>query len=73
MHIGPNPTFGEAAQKVEVHLIDFDGGELYGEELSVDLLARVRGTQSFGSVEALQAQLAEDIAAVRRFDESLNS
>lgn len=66
VHIGPNPTFGEAAQKVEVHLIDFAGVDLYGEELSVDLLARVRGTQSFATVEALRAQLTEDIAAVRR-------
>ncbi len=66
VHIGPNPTFEEQARKVEVHLIDYEGGELYGREMHVDLTARVRGTQVFSGVEALRAQLADDIAVVRR-------
>jgi riboflavin kinase/FMN adenylyltransferase len=60
INIGPNPTFGEHALKVEVHLIGF-AGQLYGEALEVDFLARLRDIQPFGSVEALQTQLAEDV------------
>ncbi|MDX1944261.1 MAG: bifunctional riboflavin kinase/FAD synthetase [Pirellulaceae bacterium] len=62
VNIGPNPTFGEDALKVEVHLIGF-GGSLYGQPLEVDFLARLRSIQPFDSVEALRAQLAHDVAA----------
>ncbi len=43
LNIGPNPTFGEHAHKVEVHLIGFQG-DLYGRELSVDFVERLRDT-----------------------------
>ncbi len=65
IHIGPNPTFGEPQAKVEVHLIGFEG-QLYGHALEVDFLARLRDIQTFPSPEALQAQLAEDVAQVRQ-------
>jgi len=65
VNIGPNPTFGEHALKVEVHLIDF-AGSLYGQPLEVDFLARLRSIQPFPSVAALQTQLAHDVAAARR-------
>jgi riboflavin kinase/FMN adenylyltransferase len=66
IHIGPNPTFGENARKLEVHLLDYAGGDLYDSQLSVDLLARVRGTETFANVDALRARLELDIAEVRR-------
>lgn len=65
INIGPNPTFGEHALKVEAHLLDFHG-PLYGQPLEVDFLARLRDIHPFASVEALKAQLDKDIAAVRR-------
>ena len=65
VNIGPNPTFGEQALKVEVHLIDF-AGSLYGQPLEVDFLARLRSIQPFDSVAALKAQLARDIGAARQ-------
>ncbi len=61
INIGPNPTFGEHALKVEVHLIGFEGA-LYGQPLEVDFLARLRDIQPFASVDALKAQLALDVA-----------
>ena len=64
VNIGPNPTFGEQAVKVEVHLIGFDG-TLYGQPLEVEFLSRLRSIRQFESVEALKAQLARDIAAAR--------
>ena len=69
VNIGPNPTFGEHALKVEVHLIDF-AGSLYGQPLEVDFLAHLRSIQTFPSVEALEAQLFHDVAVARRIAES---
>jgi riboflavin kinase/FMN adenylyltransferase len=65
VNIGPNPTFGENALKVEVHLLDF-AGSLYGQPLEVDFLARFRSIQPFESVAALKTQLTQDIDASRR-------
>jgi riboflavin kinase/FMN adenylyltransferase len=64
IHIGPNPTFGEAALKVEVHVLDF-AGDLYDRTLSVDFLRRLRDVRRFDSVDDLRNQLAQDVAAVR--------
>ncbi len=64
VHIGPNPTFGENASKIEVHLLDFTG-DLYGNTLAVDLLNRVRGVQKFASVDQLLSQLRDDVETVR--------
>ena len=60
INIGPNPTFGENAKKVEVHLIGFEG-TLYGQPLEVDFLARLRDIQTFGSIDELTRQLAVDV------------
>ncbi len=64
VHIGANPTFGENASKIEVHLLDFKG-DLYGTTLSVDLLERVRSVRRFSSLEELRSQLSEDVETVR--------
>ena len=64
-NIGPNPTFGEDVRKVEVHLIGYAGVELYGQQVTVDFLARLRDTQRFESVEQLRAQLQQDVASAR--------
>ena len=60
INIGPNPTFGEQAHKVEIHLIDHDES-LYGQPLEVDFIARLREIQTFASVDELKAQLAADV------------
>jgi riboflavin kinase/FMN adenylyltransferase len=59
-NVGPNPTFGENARKVEVHLIGFQG-DLYGQRLAVDFVERLRDTKSFAGIEELVAQLRRDI------------
>jgi riboflavin kinase / FMN adenylyltransferase len=63
-NIGPNPTFGEQARKIEIHLLDFDG-DIYGETLSVGFVARLRQTQKFADVAALVDQMTRDMAAAR--------
>jgi riboflavin kinase / FMN adenylyltransferase len=63
-NVGPNPTFGELARKVEVHLIDFEG-DLYRKPLALDFLARLRETRPFASAADLMKQLTEDVHAAR--------
>ena len=46
---------------VEVHIIGFDG-DLYGQELTVDLLAWIRAERRFDGVDELVAQLRHDVA-----------
>ena len=64
LHLGPRPTFDAAAPVVEAHLLDF-AGDLYGRELAVDVLRKVRGVRKFAGPDELAAQLRRDIAAVR--------
>lgn len=60
VNLGPNPTFGETQQKVEAHLIGFEG-DLYGTTLEIDFLERLRGVVPFSSVDALKDQIHRDI------------
>jgi riboflavin kinase / FMN adenylyltransferase len=64
-NVGPNPTFGEYARKVEVHLLDFQGN-LYGETLVVQFIERLRATRPFGSAAQLVEQLRKDVEQARR-------
>jgi riboflavin kinase/FMN adenylyltransferase len=64
-NVGPNPTFGEQARKVEVHLIGYEG-DLYGRPLAVDFVARLRDTRPFAGPADLVRQLRADVAAARR-------
>lgn len=63
-NVGPNPTFGEQARKIEAHLIDFHG-DLYGRSLAVDFLERLRDTRPFAGVADLRKQLTEDVREAR--------
>ncbi len=65
INIGTNPTFGEHALKVEVHLVGWENGPLYGSVLEVDFLQPLRAEQRFSSVDDLKRQLAADVAATR--------
>lgn len=65
-NIGTCPTFdGETTLSLEVHIFDF-AGDLYGEKLGVEFIARLRGERRFPSIEALAAQIRADIQAARR-------
>lgn len=65
INLGANPTFQENQRKVEVHLANFQG-DLYGQELNVDFIARLRDTKAFPGVEELKKQLRVDVAMVAR-------
>lgn len=63
-NIGVKPTFGGTEVTIEVHLIDYQG-DLYGREMRVEFLDRLRGEQRFGSVSELVAQIRRDVEAAR--------
>jgi riboflavin kinase/FMN adenylyltransferase len=66
LNIGLRPTIQNPtpAPRVEVHLLDFTG-ELYGQELEVIFVAKLRDEQKFSSLEALRAQIQKDAASAR--------
>ena len=66
LNIGFRPTFTPAVPQVcvEAHLLDFNG-ELYGEELEVEIGKKLRQETKFASQAELRKQIARDIAAVR--------
>jgi riboflavin kinase / FMN adenylyltransferase len=63
--IGVRPTFGSGrAELIEAYLIDFDG-DLYGTELRLHFLERLRGERRFETVEALIDAMNDDVARAR--------
>ncbi len=63
--LGPNPTFGEGKLKFEVFLLDFDG-DLYGQLVEVDFLAKLRDVERYNSIDELLKQMHQDVEATRR-------
>lgn len=59
--LGVRPTFDPPKELLEPYFFDFDG-DLYGREIEVRLHHFLRPEAKFDSVEALQAQMAEDCA-----------
>lgn len=63
-NIGYNPTFGNDALSVEVHILDLRA-DLYGKTLKVHFVQRLRGERKFGGLEELKTQIGKDIALGR--------
>jgi riboflavin kinase / FMN adenylyltransferase len=65
INIGVRPQFDTGrGVLIEAHLIDFEG-DLYGTELRIDFLRRLRGEKLFTSVEALVEQIGRDVEQAR--------
>jgi len=64
--IGINPTFTPDKQipSVEAHILDFDE-DIYGEELKIEFIARLRNELKFASVDALVEQIWKDVEETR--------
>ncbi len=61
MNIGRRPTFGGREATLEVHLLEFED-DLYGQDLRIEFVERMRDERKFDSVEALVEQLSRDRA-----------
>ncbi len=64
LYIGSRSTFADASPSIEVHLFETEE-ELYGAELEVELLKRLRDDQHFDTLEALKTQIETDIRAAQ--------
>ncbi len=65
VNVGPNPTFGENARKVEAHLIGF-AGQIYEQPLGIEFIQKIRDTRPFASVQELIAQIKADIGDIQK-------
>jgi len=66
VNIGVRPTLGNDSPqlRVEAHLLDFDG-DLYGRDMELTFVEKLRDEQKFSTLEELRGQIARDIAAAR--------
>jgi riboflavin kinase / FMN adenylyltransferase len=64
MNIGNRPTVDGLNQTIEVHVLDWEG-DLYGQDLTVELLTFIRPEQKFGSLDALKDQIQADCLTAR--------
>lgn len=63
--LGTRPQVGGVEPLLEVHLFDFSG-DLYGRELEVEFVAKLRDERKFASLEAMTEQMHGDAALARR-------
>jgi riboflavin kinase/FMN adenylyltransferase len=62
--VGTNPTFGAAPRTVETFIMDFDN-DIYGEQVRLSFVKRIRDEKKFDSIAALTDQMDRDVAAAR--------
>jgi riboflavin kinase/FMN adenylyltransferase len=72
INIGTNPTFTPEKEtpNVEAHLLDFRR-EIYGEDVRLEFVARLRDELRFDSVDVLLEQIAKDIEMTRTILETV--
>jgi riboflavin kinase / FMN adenylyltransferase len=63
--VGTNPTFGVEPLHVEAFLLDYEGGDLRGEPLSVEFWERIRDEERFDEVDDLVRAIAHDVERTR--------
>ena len=67
---GTRPTVDDGPPLLEVHLLDFDG-DLYGREIEVEFIERIRDELKFDSIPLLVAEMERDRARARTILEDL--
>lgn len=72
MNIGVKPTLGENLMSIEVHLLHFSE-DIYGHEIQVNVMERLREEQKFESFEVLKSQLEIDKANTLHYFENWNA
>ena len=58
--IGVRPTFGLTQRLVEVYVMDFSG-DLYGQQMTVEFVQKVRGQETFADIDALIDRIGKDV------------
>jgi riboflavin kinase/FMN adenylyltransferase len=61
MNIGTRPTVSDVAEnRIEIHIFDFKQ-EIYGQELELEVLKKIRDEKKFDSIEQLSQQIEQDV------------
>ena len=63
--VGTNPTFEGKDRTVEAYILDFDE-DIYGVELGVEFVRRIRGMEKFDRIQDLVEQMGRDVEQARR-------
>lgn len=72
LNIGWRPTLDNGdEQTIETHLLDYEGGDLYGHHIKLNFYRRIRDEHRFTNIEELQKQLAIDADQVRTYFKGL--
>jgi len=63
-NVGVRPTVNGQTCRLEVHLFDFSA-DIYGKQVEVELITKIRDEQSFASLDALKKQILNDANEAR--------
>ena len=70
MNIGTNPTVGGDIQTIETYFLDFSQ-DLYGQELNIQMLKRIRDERKFGDVDQLIEAMNKDLEQTKTYIQQL--
>jgi len=65
-NIGNNPTFSEQKKSIETYILDYSGN-IYGKDIEVFFLKKIRGEKKFNSIDELVEQIRRDIEKARQY------
>lgn len=65
-NVGNKPTIGKYKKNIETHIFDFQE-EIYGEDIRVEFVKKIRDEYKFDSVDALSVQIGKDCTTAREF------
>ncbi len=65
IHIGSAPTFNDDEYRVEIHILDYKGGDLYDQQLTIELVKKLREIKKFATEDELKAAITADCAEAR--------
>ena len=65
-NVGDNPTFKVAKRRLEIFIDEFSGN-IYGKEIFVSFLEKIRGEKKFSSADELKNQIRDDLKKAREF------
>ena len=68
IHVGGSPTVNRKESVCEIHLIDWNGGDIaLGTEIKVEFLEKIRDTEKFKDLDELKDKIAKDVEFVKEW------
>ena len=65
-NIGFRPTFGKNSLLIESHIFNFSS-EIYGEEIRIEFLTRLRDEKKFSGIDELKKAITEDVKTANKY------